>query len=65
MSISPKAAIVGIDTINFMRNLERDTLNLTFHDDNYDLRKIKLELESILEKAKKRIEILWLNLKPK
>jgi len=51
MNIMPPGAISGIDINDFMRNLEPNTLTLTFHGESYNLLDAESEIKRIFSRA--------------
>jgi hypothetical protein len=51
MNIASAGAIVGIDSSDFQRNLDPDTLHFSFQDEHFDLHALALELKRVGEAA--------------
>ncbi|NJE31165.1 hypothetical protein E3E38_08930 [Thermococcus sp. 18S1] len=51
MNIVPRSAIVGIDPKDFLRNLDPETLHFIFQAEDYDLQKLKAEVDLIKERC--------------
>jgi len=51
MNIMSPGAISGIDINDFMRNLDPNTLTLTFHGDSYNLLDAEHEIKRIFARA--------------
>ncbi|NJE47332.1 hypothetical protein E3E35_07955 [Thermococcus sp. GR7] len=51
MNIMPRSAIVGIDPKDFLRNLDPETLHFMFQAEDYDLQKLKAEVDLIKERC--------------
>jgi len=51
LNIMPRSAIAGVDPKDFLRNLDPETLHFIFQAEEYDLRKLKAEVDLIKERC--------------